>query len=74
LADGWSGRIISIERYFSESNPLAVPPRLADFYPVALDGAMILLSMLALNVFHPGRLLQDESAIQEKKNDSVTDV
>ena len=42
--------------------------------PVALDGAMILLSMIALNVFHPGRLLQEEPAIQEKKNDSVTDV
>lgn len=41
---------------------------------VALDGAMILFSMLALNVFHPGRLLQGGSVVQEKKNDSVTDV
>jgi len=41
--------------------------------PVALDGAMILLSMIALNVFHPGRLMQPEPATQEKKNASVTE-
>jgi len=57
LADGWNGRIISVERYF-----------------IALDGSMIVLSLLALNIFHPGRLLDNEPAIQEKKNNSVTDV
>jgi len=41
---------------------------------VALDGAMIAFSMIALNVFHPGRLLDNEPAVQEKKNNSVTDV
>ena len=41
---------------------------------VALDGAMIVLSMIALNIFHPGRLLGDEPAVQEKKNSSITGV
>jgi len=40
---------------------------------VALDGAMIVLSMIALNIFHPGRLLDDEPAVQEK-NSSITGV
>jgi len=56
LADGWSGKIISVERYF-----------------IALDGAMIAFSMIALNVFHPCRLLGDERTIQEEKKNSVTD-
>ena len=35
---------------------------------------MIALSMIALNIFHPSRLLvDDEPAIQEKQNNSVTD-
>jgi hypothetical protein len=41
---------------------------------VALDGAMIVFSMIALNIFHPGRLLDGEPAVQEKKTNSVTDV
>jgi len=43
-------------------------------YFIALDGAMIVLSMLALNIFHPGRLLGNELVVQEKKSNSVTDV
>ena len=35
---------------------------------------MILFSMIALNVFHPGRLLGQEPTIQEKKNSSETEV
>ena len=47
--------------------------------PVALDGAMIVVAMVALNIFHPSRLLvDDEPLIQEKnsseKTSSVTDV
>lgn len=41
---------------------------------VALDGAMIVFSMLALNIFHPGRLLSNEPVIKEEKEDSVRDV
>jgi len=41
---------------------------------VALDGAMIVLSMIALNIFHPGRLLYDEPAVQEKNNNSIAGV
>lgn len=44
------------------------------FTAVALDGAMIVLSMIALNIFHPSRLLDDGSVVQEKRNNSVTDV
>ena len=43
------------------------------FAVVALDGAMIAFSMIALNVFHPCRLLGDERTIQEEKKNSVTD-
>ena len=34
---------------------------------------MILFSLIALNVFHPGRLLDPAPAVQEKNN-SETDV
>ncbi|OSD07748.1 RTA1-domain-containing protein [Trametes coccinea BRFM310] len=40
LSDGWTGRIITTERYFN-----------------ILDGAMIVLAMFTLNLFHPGLLL-----------------
>lgn len=43
-------------------------------YFIALDGAMILLSMIALNVFHPGRLLDKQPVVEEKRSDSVTEV
>ena len=35
---------------------------------------MIAFSMLVLNIFHPSRLLGDEPVVQEKKDNSVTDV
>jgi hypothetical protein len=40
---------------------------------VALDGSMIAFSMLALSVFHPGRLLDVEPTVEEKNNGSVTE-
>lgn len=41
---------------------------------VALDGSMIVLSMLALSVFHPGRLLDsDRATVEEKNSGSVTE-
>lgn len=43
------------------------------FAPVALDGSMILFSMLALSVFHPGRLLDKQTIVEENKNGSVTE-
>jgi len=39
---------------------------------VALDGAMIAFSMIALNIFHPGRLLVNEPVVQEKENNPMT--
>ncbi|EKM50091.1 uncharacterized protein PHACADRAFT_213853 [Phanerochaete carnosa HHB-10118-sp] len=69
LADGWNGRIISTQWLFSEhtvpvrehSNP--IPP--TDTF----DGAMIVLAMYTLNVFHPGPLLsgstQDSASSSE---------
>jgi len=39
-------------------------------YFIALDGAMILLSMLALCVFHPGRLLDKQTVVEENKEES----
>lgn len=41
--------------------------------PVALDGAMITLSMLALSVFHPGRLLDKQPVVEENKDGSVAE-
>jgi hypothetical protein len=32
---------------------------------------MILFSLLVLSVFHPGRLLDKETAVEEGKNESV---
>ncbi|KAF9647189.1 RTA1-domain-containing protein [Thelephora ganbajun] len=43
-------------------------------YFIALDGAMIVLSMVALNIFHPGRLMDDKPAVEEKKNNSMTEI
>jgi len=43
-------------------------------YFIALDGSMIVLSMLALSVFHPGRLLSnDRATVEEKHSGSVTE-
>ncbi|KAF9784938.1 RTA1-domain-containing protein, partial [Thelephora terrestris] len=42
-------------------------------YFIALDGSMIAFSMLALSVFHPGRLLEVEPAAEEKNNGSITE-
>ena len=33
---------------------------------------MIVSAMVALNIFHPGRLLDDKLIVQEANNDSMT--
>jgi len=42
-------------------------------YFIALDGSMILLALLTLNIFHPGRLLDEQTVVEENKNGSVTE-
>jgi hypothetical protein len=58
LADGWTGRIITTQVYFSQSSlayhdHFVMMNKLVDI----LDGAMIVLAMYTLNIFHPGFLL-----------------
>lgn len=59
LTDGWSGRIIATQRYFSMSYPSVVHYRfrfLTEFIDW-LDGGMITLAFFTINFFHPGMLV-----------------
>lgn len=61
LANGWTGRIITIQVYFSEfSAVFARAFKVLTLSTDVLDGAMIVLAMYTLNVFHPGLLLGRE--------------
>jgi hypothetical protein len=61
LSDGWNGRIISNEIYFSEYlwfSDLPLPVQLLMYNPLdALDGAMVTIAMYTINIAHPGILL-----------------
>lgn len=66
LADGWNGRIISTQVYFSAYYPFqmidctALPDPVSSLLDV-LDGAMVVLAMYTWNILHPGIVLaQDE--------------
>jgi hypothetical protein len=60
LADGWSGRIITTQVYFSQSLHRAHQRSVLNIFPDVLDGAMIVLAMYTLNIFHPGVLLRED--------------
>ena len=54
LADGWNGRIIRTELYFSEFSFLRTRyDWLADCTADVLDGAMVVLAIYTLNIVHP---------------------
>ncbi|KAJ3488235.1 hypothetical protein NLI96_g2983 [Meripilus lineatus] len=58
LSDGWTGRIIGTQVYFSKlysgfQQTLAYHPTVAD----VLDGGMITLAFYCLNICHPGVLI-----------------
>lgn len=58
LEDGWGGRIITTEVYFSTCSDVVVPfAALIDSIDV-LDGAMITLAIYVVNIFHPGRIFR----------------
>lgn len=60
LADGWDGKIIRTQVYFSMSGDVAWAGIFTDC-PCqnldVLDAMMVTLAMYATNFFHPGRLL-----------------
>lgn len=70
LAGGWYGKIISTQRYFGEwpSNGTVNFRFNVVFMKVVLDGGMIALAMLALNIFNPGALLREaeETSLDDK--------
>ncbi|KAE8382569.1 RTA1 like protein-domain-containing protein [Aspergillus bertholletiae] len=50
LSQGWSGYLITRERYF-----------------IALDGAMMVASVVVFNIFHPGWLMPSTKAMQYER-------
>jgi hypothetical protein len=61
LADGWNGRIISTEVYFSALNPISSRRKIVILSKLdVLDGAMVTMAMYALNIAHPGFLLPEQ--------------
>lgn len=62
LADGWTGRIIHTQVYFSESTSTFLERRPADgrVRLDVLDGAMIVLAIYTLNFAHPGIFLRSQ--------------
>lgn len=74
LADGWNGRIISTEVYFSECSPrkhfiILNADSQHSLFLDALDAMMVVLSMICWNFIHPGFFLPPKynSDIAEKK-------
>ncbi|KAG6886613.1 hypothetical protein C0995_006447 [Termitomyces sp. Mi166 len=73
LADGWLGRIIRTEVYFSalssaRSEPLAsVTYRPFFSFLDVLDGVMITLAIYTFNFIHPGFFLADDDADDSEK-------
>jgi hypothetical protein len=62
LTDGWNGRIIQTEVYFSKSFDLSplfltIGSDTRSLLDV-LDGAMVVLAIYVFNYCHPGRLLK----------------
>lgn len=60
LADGWDGKIIRTQVYFSMStcnSSRSVILIDSDITIDVLDAMMVTLAMYATNFFHPGRLL-----------------
>lgn len=72
LANGWGGRIITTQVYFSK--PLfwkAYHGWLINVVTIdVLDGGMIVLAMYTLNIFHPGYLLIDTPDTRRSDTDS----
>lgn len=60
LADGFNGKIIETEIWFSASLPVPFYPHLllthAMFYADVFDGLMVVFAMYTMNALHPVRL------------------
>ncbi len=71
LSDGWAGRIISTQLYFSAwlraRAPVLTPPDV-------LDGAMVTLAIYTLNVAHPGVLIAGLGGDPHEKSVSSDEV
>lgn len=67
LADGWTGRIIRTQVYFSESIPTLPSSILTEGLVDVLDATMVVIVMFATNIFHPGRLLATEAQRPEDR-------
>ena len=59
LADGWNGRIISTQVYFSGLDLTYLVNAILIILTDVLDGAMVTLAIYTLNFAHPGFLLRD---------------
>ena len=68
LSDGWTGRIIGTQVYFSASFfPLPLTCINVGYLDV-LDGAMIVLAIYTLNFAHPGVLLARKPLLKSSSN------
>ncbi|KAA8646193.1 hypothetical protein EYZ11_010053 [Aspergillus tanneri] len=57
LSEGWTGYLITTERYF-----------------IALDGAMMALSVIIFNIFHPGWLMPRSKSMEFQRELTSSDV
>ena len=65
LAGGWTGPIISTQIWFSTSAAFLTFCGIENWYTDIFDGAMVVLAVYTLNVFHPGYLLFNQPAQSE---------
>jgi hypothetical protein len=70
LSDGWNGRIITTQVYFSEPTHYLLSRLFSSLIEDVLDGTMIVLAIFTMNFAHPGRLLNDAAA---SENSSVAE-
>jgi hypothetical protein len=71
LSDGWTGRIIQTQVYFSEFiySTYDAPHR-SDSCSDVLDATMLVLAMFCLNLLHPGVLLKETGALSKRSSQS----
>lgn len=62
LSNGWSGKIIQTQVYFSKYY-VYYSPSSNNLIVDVLDGTMIVLAMYTMNIAHPGFMLADNSQL-----------
>ena len=67
LSDGWGGKIITTEVWFSECSSTKRYERGLIDHADVFDAAMVVVAMYCLNVLHPGWTLREPASIMQEK-------